>query len=184
MNAVEIEEAVSRLAEEPFAPDTFAYDFLEAFGNKATTIKRLKTGTTNQSDLPSGVLQRSNIHLQVCPEGEVSSALAALRESPATSKQKAKFILATDGTSLEAENLANGETLACDYSGFADHFGFFLPLAGITTVKEIRENAFDIKATSRLNKLYVELLKDNPDWGKADFSHDMNHFMAHLLLLC
>ena len=32
-------------------------------------------------------------------------------------------------------------------------------LAGISTVKEIRENAFDIKATGRLNALYVELLK-------------------------
>ena len=64
---------------------------------------------------------------------------------------------------------------------FPDHFGFFLPLAGITTVKQIRENAFDIRATSRLNRLYVELLKDNPDWGTAERRHDMNHFMARLI---
>ncbi|WP_217901540.1 type IIL restriction-modification enzyme MmeI [Pseudanabaena sp. SR411] len=57
----------------------------------------------------------------------------------------------------------DGETIACAYSDFADHFGFFLPLTGITTVKQIRENAFDIKATGRLNRLYVELLKDNPN---------------------
>ena len=50
---------------------------------------------------------------------------------------------------------------------FPDHFGFFLPLAGITTVREITENAFDIRATSRLSRLYVELLKDNPEWGTA-----------------
>ena len=31
--------------------------------------------------------------------------------------------------------------------------------AGITTVKQIRESSFDIKATGRLNRLYVELLK-------------------------
>ena len=64
---------------------------------------------------------------------------------------------------------------------FPNHFGFFLPLAGITTVKQIRENAFDIRATSRLNRLYVELLKDNPDWGTAERRHDMNHFMARLI---
>ena len=64
---------------------------------------------------------------------------------------------------------------------FPDHFGFFLPLAGITTVKQIRENSFDIRATSRLNRLYVELLKDNPDWGTAERRHDMNHFMARLI---
>src|SRR5690606_798888 len=52
-------------------------------------------------------------------------------------------------------------------SGFPDHFGFFLPLAGITTVKQLRDSSIDIRASSRLNKLYVELLKGNPDWGTA-----------------
>ncbi|NJN29835.1 MAG: hypothetical protein HC824_04810, partial [Synechococcales cyanobacterium RM1_1_8] len=182
MNAVEIEEAVSQLAEAPFEPEAFPFAFLEAFGNKATTIKKLKSqrGGSNKSDL-GGVLQRNNIHLKVCAVGEVTATLAALRESPATAKQKAKFILATDGRSLEAENLLDGEVVACDYSDFHDHFGFFLPLAGITTVKQIRENAFDIKATGRLNRLYVELLKENPDWDGGDRREALNHFMARLI---
>ena len=183
MNAVEIEEAVSRLAGEPFEPEDFPFAFLEAFGNKPTTIKRLqsKSGGSNQSDLPGGVLQRNNIHLKVCPEGEVITTLSALRESSATVRYKAKFILATDGKSFEAENLVDGEMVACDYPDFHDHFGFFLPLAGITTVKQIRENAFDIKATGRLNRLYIELLKDNPEWDGADRREDLNHFMARLI---
>ncbi|HMM78758.1 MAG TPA: hypothetical protein PKC65_01930 [Pyrinomonadaceae bacterium] len=181
MNAVEIEEAVSLLAEQPFDAESFPFAFLEAFGNKETTIKRLKTGATNQSDLPGGVLQRNNIHIQTCSEGELTAALDALRQSPATTKQKAKFILATDGKAFEAENLSDGETVACEYSEFADHFGFFLALAGITTVKQIRENAFDIKATGRLNRLYIELLKENPDWGTAERREDLNHFMARLI---
>jgi hypothetical protein len=180
MNAVEIEEAVSRLVEEPFDAEAFPWAFLEAFGNKETTIKRLQSGTTNQSDV-GGVLQKNNIHLKVCPEGEVTSTLSALRDSQATARHKAKFILATDGESVEAENLADGETVTCDFSKLSDHFGFFLPLAGITTVKQIRENAFDIKATGRLNRLYVELLKDNPEWGTEKRREDMNHFMARLI---
>ncbi len=67
MNAVEIEEAVSRLAEAPFDPEEFPFAFLEAFGNKQTTIKRLRS-SSNQSDLSGGVLQRNNIHLKVCGE--------------------------------------------------------------------------------------------------------------------
>jgi hypothetical protein len=77
MNAVEIEEAVSKLAETPFDAEAFPYAFLEAFGNKETTLKRLKSGSTNQSDL-GGVLQRNNIHLKVCREGEVPATLADL----------------------------------------------------------------------------------------------------------
>jgi hypothetical protein len=181
MNAVEIEEAVSKLAEAPFDSASFPCAFLEAFGNKETTLKRLRSGDSNQSDIPGGILQRNNIHIKACPEGEVTATLAALRQSPATTRQKCKFILATDGKSFEAENVVDGETVACAYADFHDHFGFFLPLAGITTVRQIRENAFDIKATSRLNRLYIELLKENPDWDSAERRADLNHFMARLI---
>jgi len=182
MNAVEIEEAVSKLAEAPFDAASFPFAFLEAFGNKETTIKRLKSGDSNQSDLPGGVLQRNNIHLKVCAEGEVTVTLTSLRKSPATTRQKAKFIVATDGKTFEAENLADGNApIACPYAEFPDHFGYFLPLAGITTVRQIRENSFDIKATGRLNRLYIELLKENPDWDSAARRQDLNHFMARLI---
>lgn len=180
MNAVEIEEAISALAEQAFDSEEFPFAFLEAFGNKATTIKRLRSGSTNSSDL-GGVLQRNNIHLVACEPGQVPSTLQALRQSPATTKGKAKFILATDGAALEAEDLTTGETIACQYKDFPNHFGFFLPLAGITTVKQIRNNPIDIQATGRLNRLYVELLKTNEDWASDARRHDMNHFMARLI---
>ncbi|MAL78848.1 MAG: lactate dehydrogenase [Sneathiella sp.] len=180
MNAVEIEEAISKLAEQPFDAEEFPFAFLEAFGNKTTTIKRLRSGTSNKSDV-GGVLQTNNIHLMVAENGAVVEALAALKASPATTKARAKFILATDGKDFQAEDLNSGEVIVCNYPDFPDHFGFFLPLAGISTVKQIRESAFDIKATGRLNRLYIELLKDNPEWGTADRRHDMNHFMARLI---
>ncbi len=183
MNAVEIEEAISTLAAEPFDAATFPFRFLEAFGNKDTTIKRLRSGESNKSDL-GGVLQTNNIHIKVCADGEVTKTLAALKASPATSKAKAKFVLATDGKTLDAEDLTSDDApIACPYEDFPDHFGFFLPLAGITTVKQIRESSFDIRATSRLNRLYVELLQDNPDWGTTARRPDMNHFMARLIFL-
>lgn len=181
MNAVEIEEAISALAEQPFDGGEFPFAFLQAFGNKETTIKRLRAGASNKSDL-GGVLQTNNIHIVVCPPGEVTKTLAALKASPATVKAKARFILATDGVDLEAEDLESDDPpVACAYADFPDHFGFFLPLAGITTVKQVRESSFDIRATSRMNRLYVELLKDNPAWGAAVRRHDMNHFMARLI---
>jgi hypothetical protein len=180
MNAVEIEEAISALAQQPFDWVEFPFAFLQAFGNKDTTIKRLRAGASNKSDL-GGVLQTNNIHVASCRKGEVTKTLAALKASPATAKAKAKFILATDGIVFEAEDLMTGETVACTYQDFPDHFGFFLPLVGITTVKQIRESSFDIKATGRLNRLYVELLKDNPEWGTAERRHDMNNFMARLI---
>lgn len=180
MNAVEIEEAISALAEQPFDPEEFPFAFLQAFGNKETTLKRLRKGESNKSDL-GGVLQTNNIHIGVAAPGEVTKMLAALKASPATARAKAKFVLATDGETFEAEDLASGETVACAYADFPNHFGFFLPLAGITTVKQVRDSSFDIRATSRLNRLYVELLRDNPEWGTVERRPDMNHFMARLI---
>ena len=181
MNAVEIEEAVSALAESPFQAVEFPFAFLEAFGNKATTIKRLRAGASNRSDLPKGVLQTNHIHIAVADPGAVTETLGRLKASPATAKAKAKFVLATDGDTFEAEDVESGETVACDYAAFPDHFGFFLPLAGITTVRQLRESSFDIRATSRLNRLYRTLLEENPDWDKPERRADMNHFMARLI---
>jgi hypothetical protein len=181
MNAVEIEAAISDLALLPFDATEFPFAFLAAFGNKDTTLKRLRTGNNNTSDVFGGVLLRNNIHCAVCESGTVGETLKALRTSPATTKAKAKFILATDGLTLEAEELAGGETITCAYTDFPDHFGFFLPLAGISTIKEIKDNPIDVRATGRLNKLYVELLSENPQWATAERRHDMNHFMARLI---
>ena len=86
MNAVEIEEAISDLALQPFDPDEFPYAFLEAFGNKPTTIKRLRSGNSNKSKVRGAVLQRNNIHIAVCDSGAIESTLELLRESPGTAK--------------------------------------------------------------------------------------------------
>jgi len=153
MNPVEIADAITELAQEPFYAAEFPFQFLAAFGNKKTAIDRLRKGNTNHSDIPGAVLQRSNIHIATCASGEVAATLDALRDSPKTKSQKARFILATDGQDLQAEDLTTGETIACEYAKLPDCFGFLLPLAGITTVKQVRESTFDIRATGRLNKL-------------------------------
>lgn len=180
MNAIEIEEAVTALSEAPFDRSEFPFDFLRAFGNKETTIKRLQSGASNKSDL-GGVLQANNLHISIAESGQVNHLLNLLKNSPVTSKGKVRFVVATDGADFEAEDIETGETVACSFKDFPDHFGFFLPLAGISTVKQIRESSFDIRATSRLNKLYIELLKDNPEWGIAERRHQMNHLMARLI---
>ena len=182
MNAVEIEQAVSELAMAPFDPIEFPYAFLRAFGNKETTLKKLRAGAgAASSDVPGAILQRGHIHLKVCAEGDVDAALTTLRDSPKTITAKARFLLATDGVTFQAEDLHEGIIVHTPYPDFPDRFGVFLPLAGISTVKEIKESSFDIKATGRLNRLYIELLNNNPDWARAERRPDMNHFMARLI---
>jgi hypothetical protein len=77
MNVVEIEEAISNLASQPFDPAEFPYAFFRTFGNKENTLNHLRFGTTNKSDL-GGVLQTNNSHIAAAQEREVSQALAKL----------------------------------------------------------------------------------------------------------
>jgi len=190
LNAIEIEEAVSELVARPFDASEFPYAFLEAFGNTSTTLKRLRAAgksTTNYSDIQCdggvGVLQRNNIHLATCAPGEVEQTFAALRASPATAKHRKnlKFLLATDGDQVAAEDLASDEELRCDYTALPDRFAFFLPLAGISIARRIADNAFDIRATRKLNQLYLQLVRDNPEWGTEARAEEMSLLMVRLI---
>jgi hypothetical protein len=46
----------------------------------------------------------------------VDATLSALRTSPKTASQKAKFILATDGIEFQAEDMSGGGSEACAYA--------------------------------------------------------------------
>ncbi len=199
MNAVETVEAVSDLVRREYDPAEFPFAFLEAFGSKATTLKKLRStakSSTNKSDFQAegvtAVLQRLHIHVVAYPPPqnagvgrpaeELDAVMRQLAQSPTTIRHKAKYVVVTDGRMVYAENIASDDApLVCPFDELDDHFGYFLELAGISTVRQIRENAFDIKATGRLNRLYVELLKHNPGWDGEERREDLNHFFARLI---
>ena len=64
MNTVEIEQAITDLAERPFDPAKFPFVFLEAFGDKNATLKKLCSGASNKSDL-DGINQVNHIHILI-----------------------------------------------------------------------------------------------------------------------
>ncbi len=140
---------------------------------RATPTARTPWGSVTHRCHPSG---------HVPPGSNPRHARPPARQ-PKDCLRACQFIFSTDGNFFEAEDLTAGaqEPVADFLPNLANHFGFLLPLAGISTVREIKDNPIDVRATGRLNKLYVELLRTNPDWGTAARRHDMNHFMARLI---
>ncbi|MXW86300.1 MAG: hypothetical protein F4Z55_10505 [Boseongicola sp. SB0667_bin_21] len=100
--------------------------------SKATTISLLRSGTSNRSDI-GGVLRTGNIYVLTGAPVQVAVAFA----TPRASLANAKFILATDGLEAWAENLTSCDIVVCRYPDFLDHFGVFLQLTGISTVRPI-----------------------------------------------
>ena len=180
MDPIEIGDAVANLVDKPFDKDKFPFSFLECFDNVPTTIEMLRQGESNESDI-AGVLQKKLIHLKTCPAGETLKTLKNLKTSRATKKHKARFVLATDGWRIEAEDMVTGNKISCAYLELEEHFTKLLPLAGINMSRDAGNSVVDIKASGRLNQLHTQLLRDNPDW--ATRGDDMNHFMARLIFL-
>ena len=179
MNAVEIAEAVSELARQPFDADEFPYALLRAFGRKDVELKRLRK--SNTSDLAGGVLRRDSIHMAVTAPGETGTVLKLIRESPKSAANRVKFLLATDGEEVQAEETSTGDYRSFPLAELDRHFGFFLPLAGISAVRQIKDNPIDVRAVGRLNKLYLELLRENPEWEEEAKRPELNRLMARLV---
>jgi len=51
LNAVEIEEAISELAQRALNSQEYLFEFLQVFGHKDKAIKKLGRGATDKSDL-------------------------------------------------------------------------------------------------------------------------------------
>ena len=135
MNAVEIEAAVSELASAPYDAAEFPFQLLAAFDKKETTLKRLRKGDSNKSDVPGAILLINSIHLATCAAGQTRETLDRLKTSPKTASSRAKFIFATDGSYFEAEDVTGAQEPVADFlPNLANHFGFFLPLAGISKI--------------------------------------------------
>ncbi|GGB34598.1 lactate dehydrogenase [Roseibium aquae] len=181
MNVVEVEEAFERLFAGEFEPEVFPIALAEAIGTSNANISKLKSGAMNRTDLPGGTLLNGKFHFLPAEEGKTEEALETLCGSKATKTRKVRVAITTDGTSVAARDMKSGEARFCDYAELKDNFGFFLPLAGFERFKAADENPVDIRATSRLAKLYDALIKANPEWGKDENRHVMNQFMTRIV---
>jgi hypothetical protein len=181
MNPTEIADALERIAQAPYSPESFGFDFAEATDNAAATVAKLRSGTYNKSKLPGGVLLNRKFHFLPAELGGVDAALDTLRADKKTAAHRPAILIATDGATVSAEHLASGERLHCAFAELHEHFGFFLPAAGKERYQPAEENPVDIKATGKLAKLHDALVKFNPDWGSEECRHDRSRFMTRLV---
>lgn len=168
MYIADIEEAISKIAAEPFNAETFPFNFIAGYDAPPATVTRIRNGTQNATDIDGAVLWRQKLHLHVCALGEVEASIQRLAASRATERQKVQFVLATDGVEVAARDLRADDATFFPFEEFGNHFGFFLPLAGYSRYKAAEENPVDVKAANRLSRLYDALIAENPEWAGDD----------------
>tara|TARA_R100000789_G_scaffold99578_1_gene106522 strand:- start:21 stop:1919 length:1899 start_codon:yes stop_codon:yes gene_type:complete len=181
MNPTEIYDALAEIAAEPFDATEFPFAFAAATDGAKAAISKLRSGSTNRSDLPGGVLFGKKFHFAPALAGMTDVTLDQLRNSKKTKTSKPAILIATDGEMISAEHLASGDTLHCRFDELGDNFGFFLPAAGKERYRAVEENPVDVKATGKLARLYDALTRANPDWGSDERRHEMNQLMMRLI---
>jgi hypothetical protein len=113
--------------------------------------------------------------------GPVDDLFSEMASEPIVKKQQPRLIFATNGQDVICRDVKSDETIECPVPKLAEHYLFFLPLAGIERYEAPVENDADIKATARVAKLYDAILEANGDWVERDYTHDLNQFMTRLL---
>lgn len=181
MNIAGIESSLRDLLEVSFDADSFIYRFLEIYDAPKSTITKLRQGTSDYSLLNGDLLWKKKLFFRIAPKGQTAATVDALAADPLTKKHAPRFLIATDGEEVYAQDIKTDQTCDIPFSKLNDAFDFFLPLAGIERYEGVAENPADIKATARLAKLYDAILEANPAWVGHDHTHELNLFMTRML---
>lgn len=181
MNIAEIESSLRDLVEAPFDAVNFVYRFLEIYDAPKSTITKLRQGTSGYLLSNGDLLWKKKLFFRIAPKGQTAATVDAMAGDPLTKKHTPRFLIATDGEEIFAQDIKADQTRDIPFDNLNDAFDFFLPLAGIERYEGVAENPADIKATARLAKLYDAILEANPAWVSHDHTHELNLFMSRML---
>ncbi len=178
MTITQIETNITKLLKS-FSQDDFVFEFLLAYGEPKATITRLKKGDLNQLESKGEVTLRKKLFFKEA-DTQLHGTIDTLSTDSVALKQKPRFIMVTDYKTLLAYDTKTTDTLDIDFKDLAKHYDFFLPLASMEKSAYIDENPADVKASTRLAKLYDEILKSNPTETHEEV-HALNVFLTRLL---
>jgi len=176
MNLIDIENNIKRLLQ-TFNQDTFIYDLLLAYNLPKATVTRLQKGTANISKVPGEVSLKKKILFKEVFNEDLHLSITQLMDSV---KNDQRFLIVTDYRTLLAKDLKLNTTLDIKLVDLGKHYDFLLPLAGMEKAQVQNENPADIKAATKMAKLYDELRNDNPN-NSEEFLRSLNVFLTRLL---
>jgi hypothetical protein len=169
------------LVETPFNADTFIFRFLEIYDAPKATVTKLRLGTTNHAKEPGELLWKNKLFICVAEKGQAATTVDVMADDPLSKKHSPRIFFATDGEEVYCRDSKADQIRDIGFDKLNDIFDFFLPLAGIERYEGVAENPADIKATTRLAKLYDAILDANPERVGNDHTHELNLFMTRML---
>ena len=156
---------------------TFIYDLLLAYNLPKSTISRLKKGSANLSKVEGEISLKKKIFFREEYNEDLHIAISDAKKSI---KNHQRFIIVTNYRTFLAVDTKLNTSLDILLKDLPKHYDFFLPWSGIEKSKYEDENPADLKAASKMGKLYYLINKDNND-SSNEFKKELNVFLARLL---
>jgi len=188
LNITQIEETVKKLASDVLNSsvnkDQFIYELMAAYGHRKTTVSRIKSGERNLAKGAGEVRAKRHIYFKHSDSNKVFSDIDDMKKEPSVTREKIRFIIATDFNQFVAVDTRTHDTLDIEFSELGKHFDFFLPWAGMEKAVYQGDNPADVKAAEKMAKLFDLIKADNfNEKNKNDTAalHSLNVFLTRLL---
>lgn len=176
-NLIKIQENLNK--------DNFIYDFLEAYEQPKSSIKRLKDGDYNLSKKPNEVIWKKKIYFYSINENQdVHDTIDTISKSELIEKNKIRFIIVTDFKEFLSIDKKNNSTLDINFFELSKNANFFIPLSGFEKFETIQESEADRKAAVSIGKLYEQILINDNKLNNNLKKEDLNLFFSRFLFLC
>ena len=178
-----IEKSLIKI-QENLNKDEFIYDFLEAYEQPKSSIKRLKDGDYNLSKKPNEVIWKKKLYFYNVLDGEdIHEVIDTISKSELIEKNKIRYIIVTDFKEFLSIDKKNNTSLDINFSELSKNNSFFLPLLGIEKFELTEEIEADRKAAINIGKLYEQIILDNKIFKNKLTAKDLNLFFSRLLFL-
>lgn len=185
----EIEQRVSLLGERDVVDRQFILDLLLAYGRSSSNVARLASSAPSSlnvaSDPSTEIAQKNTLYYKGFPdkdEDELLIEVESLSNSVSVTRFNIRFAIVTNLKLFVSKDVQTGEIRSFPISNIGENFTFFLPWAGMEKAQYSSESHADVKAASRMAKLFDELLSINPDVNfDRSQRHDLNVFFTRLL---
>jgi hypothetical protein len=179
MNQIDLQEKLEVLSQN-LSKEMFVFELLSAYEIPKSTITLLKNSPSKLSGRENQLILKNKLLFHVASGEDVHVSIDDLQKDKATPKYNPRFIIVTDFETLLAVDTKTHETLDIHISELGKHYAFFLPWAGMEKAQHVNENPADIRAASKMAKLYDQIINDSPDHSESGL-HDLNIFLSRLL---
>lgn len=162
--------------------ENFIYDILSIYGSPKATITRLKKGDFNLAKDKEAVLYKRKVFFKQEASEELLIKLEDYSKDNSLLRHQIRFIILTDYEQLVAKDIKTGKNLDISIHDLANHYAFFLPLAGAEVYQSSNDNEADRNAAYKMAQLYDILVTENKElYQSAEKTHDLNIFLSRIL---